>query len=81
MKVAFVGDFINHGKFLVSTGTSIVLLLSEVPDVETIDVYCPPMNNKTEYFKKPKKVEVFESYKYDDPFSIITLLKIRKKKL
>jgi glycosyltransferase involved in cell wall biosynthesis len=79
MKVAFVGDFINHGKFLVPTGTSIVLLLSKIPDIEVIDVYCPILNNKTEPFKEPVNVRIIESYKYDNPVSIIKLLKVGRK--
>ena len=79
MRVAFVGDFINHGKFLVPSSTSIVLLLSKVPDVEIIDVYSPILNNKTEPFKEPKNVKIIESYKYDNLVSIIKLLKIRNR--
>lgn len=79
MKVAFVGDFINHGKFLVPTSTSIVLLLSKIPDIEVIDVYCPILNNKTEPFKEPVNVKIIESYKYDNPVSIIKLLKVGRK--
>ena len=79
MRIAYIGDFINHGKFLAPTGTSIVLLLSEAPDVEVIDVYCPALNAKTEPFKQPEKVTITESYSYDNPVSIVKLLKVRKK--
>ena len=79
MKVAFVGDFINHGKFLVPTGTSLVLLLSKVSDMEAIDVYCPFLNKDIETFKEPVNVNIIESYNYDDPISILNLYKIRKK--
>ena len=79
MRIAYIGDFINHGKFLVPTGTSIVLLLSEISDVEAIDVYCPALNDKTEPFRVPEKVKIIESYSYDDPISILRLLKVRKK--
>ncbi len=77
MKIAYIGDFINHGKTLAPTGTSLVLLLSEIPDVQVIDVYCPVLNVKTEPFIKPEKVQIIESYSYDDPFSIVKLLKVR----
>lgn len=79
MRIAYIGDFINHGKTLVPTGTSLVLLLSEIPDVEVIDVYCPVLNVKTEPFNGPKKVTIIESYSYDDPVSIAKLLKVRKR--
>lgn len=79
MRIAYIGDFINHGKFLVPTGTSIVLLLSEIPDVEVIDVYCPTLNAKTEPFKKPEKIKIIESYNYDKPVSIVKLLQLRKR--
>lgn len=79
MRIAYIGDFINHGKLLSPTGTSIVLLLSEIPDVEVIDVYCPTLNAKTEPFREPENVAIIESYSYDDPVSIFKLLKVRRK--
>ena len=79
VRIAYIGDFINHGKFLAPTGTSVVLLLSEIPDVKVIDVYCPALNAKTEPFKQPEKVTIIESYRYDDLFSIVKLLEVRKK--
>ena len=78
MKIAYIGDFINHGKFLAPTGTSIILLLSETPDVEAIDVYCPALNAKSEPFKKPENVNIIEPYNYNDPISIVKLLKVRR---
>lgn len=79
VRIAYIGDFINHGKLLAPTGTSIVLLLSKIPDVEVIDVYCPTLNAKTEPFREPDKVTIIESYSYDDPVSIVKLLNVRKK--
>jgi len=32
MKIAFVGDIINYGHFLSTTGTSFVYLLSEIDE-------------------------------------------------
>ena len=78
VRIAYIGDFINHGKTLVPTGTSLVLLLSEIPEVQVIDVYCPMLNVKTEPFNKPEKVEIIESYSYNDPFSLMDLLKVKK---
>ena len=79
MKIAYIGDFINHGKFLVPNGTSLVLLLAEIPDVEVIDVYCPKLNAETESFKEPEKIKIIESYNYDNPLSIVKLLHVRAK--
>ena len=79
MRIAYIGDFINHGKTLVPTGTSLVLLLSEIPDVRVIDVYCPVLNVNVEPFNKPEKVAIIESYSYDNPSSIMKLLKVRRK--
>lgn len=74
MKVAYVGDFINHGKSLQTIGTSIVILLSLLESVESIDVYCPKENKDTEEFEFPPKVRLLESYRYEDVKSIFRLL-------
>lgn len=76
MKVAYIGDFINHGKSLQTIGASIVILLSMLGEVDAIDVYCPAENNNAEEFELPPKVRLFESYRYDDILSILRLLKI-----
>lgn len=78
MKVAYVGDFINHGKSLQTTGTSIVILLSMMNEVDNIDVYCPVQNSSVEDFTLPAKVKLIPLYKYDDPLSILHLLSIKK---
>ena len=66
----------NHGKSLQTIGTSFVILLSLVEDVEFIDVFCPEENEKVENFELPKKVKLHEYYRYDDSVSILRLLKI-----
>lgn len=76
MRIAYVGDFMNHGKSLQTIGTSFVILLSLVEDVEFIDVFCPEENEKVENFELPKKVKLHEYYRYDDSVSILRLLKI-----
>ena len=76
MKIAYVGDFINHGKSLQTTGTPIVILLSLLENVDSIDVFCPEENNKTEEFELPSKVILREFYRYDNSKSILRLLKI-----
>lgn len=76
MKIAYVGDFINHGKSLQTFGTSIVILLSLLENVDSIDVFCPNVNQDTEEFDLPPKVKIRELYRYDDTTSILRLLKI-----
>ena len=76
MRIAYVGDFINHGKSLQTTGTPVVILLSLLKDVDLIDVFCPEENEKTEKFDLPKKVKLCEFYRYDNSVSVLRLLKI-----
>ena len=76
MKLAYIGDFINHGKSLPTFGTSLVILLSRSIDVASIDVFCPELNKKVEDFDLPTKVRLFKFYKYDHPLSILKLLKV-----
>lgn len=76
MNIAYIGDFINHGKSLHTTGTPLVILLSLLKNVDSIDVYCPKENKKIESFKLPSKVRLIEAYQYDKPLSIIKLLKV-----
>ena len=76
MRIAYVGDFINHGKSLQTIGTSFVILLSILKEIEFIDVFCPEENEKVENFELPKKVNLHEYYRYDDSVSILRLLKI-----
>ncbi|MEM0135360.1 MAG: glycosyltransferase [Thermoplasmatales archaeon] len=78
MRVAYVGDFINHGKSLPTIGTSIVILLSMVNEVESIDVYCPEQNETIEDFKLPHNVKLIPCYKYDNSQSILRLLSLKE---
>ena len=77
MKIAYIGDFINHGTSLQTAGTSIVILLSGIENVASIDVYCPKMNEVTEEFQIPKKVNIINFYMYDHPLSIMKLLHVQ----
>ena len=79
MRVAYVGDIINNGKSLPTIGTSIVLLLSFMDEVQSVEVYCPSAKNTAEEFTFPEKVTVHESYRYDDARSILTLLNVKWK--
>ena len=76
MRIAYIGDFINHGKSLQTTGTPVVILLSILKEVQSIDVFCPEGNEEIENFELPQKVKLYESYRYDDSISILRLLKI-----
>jgi glycosyltransferase involved in cell wall biosynthesis len=76
VRIAYIGDFINHGKSLQTPGTSVVLLLSLLKEADSIDVFCPKVNEKAEKFELPQKVKLFEFYRYDDSVSILHLLKI-----
>ena len=77
MKIAYVGDFINHGTSLVPTGTSIVFLLSMMKEVESLDVYCPFENEHVEAITPHQKIRVIETYSYDKVFSLVKLLNFR----
>lgn len=76
MKIAYIGDLINHGKSLQTPGTSLVILLSLLEEVDSVDVYCPEENEKVEKFELPSKVKLYEFYGYDNSMSILRLLKI-----
>ena len=77
MKIAYIGDFINHGTSLQTAGTSLVIISSRMENVDSIDVYCPEINGTTEEFQIPKKVNIINFYKYDHPISIMKLLHVR----
>lgn len=79
MKLAYVGDFFNHGGLLYTFGTSVVILLSLLNDVDSIDVFCPEENEETEEFELPSKVKLFGFYRYDNVRSILRLLKVQWK--
>lgn len=76
MKIAYVGDFINHGKSLATTGTSLVFLLSTFDSVDSIDVYCPNIDKNIEEITLPEKVKVIETYRYDSSLSLLNLFKL-----
>jgi len=76
VRVAYVGDFLNHGKSLQTIGTAIVFLLSTFENIDKIDVYCPLKDDNEDASFQPNKVSLHESYRYDDSFSIFSLRKI-----
>lgn len=77
MKIAYVGDFLNHGKALATTGTPIIFLLSKMEEVESIDVYCPAKNERIEPITLTPKIRVIETYRYDKALSLMKLLRIK----
>lgn len=76
MKIAYIGDFINHGSSLKTPGTSLIILLSRMENVASIDVYCPKLNKITEKFQTPENVKIINFYMYNHPLSIMKLLHI-----
>jgi len=78
MKIAYVGDFLNHGKALIPSGTTIAFLLSMKEEVESIDVYCPVQNEHIEPVTLPPKIRVIETYRYDKALSLMKLLRIKR---
>ena len=76
VKIAYVGDFLNHGKSLQTFGTSLVLLMSRFETVDSIDVFCPKADYTTEEFFPPSKLKINNAYRYDDAISLLGLLKI-----
>jgi glycosyltransferase involved in cell wall biosynthesis len=79
MNVSYVGDFLNHGGLLYTSGTPVTILLSLCAEVDSVDVFCPNSNKVTEDFIPPKKVKINPSYRREDPLSIMKLLKINWK--
>jgi len=76
VRIAYVGDFLNHGKSLQTIGTAIVFLLSTFENIDKIDVYCPIKDDNEDDSFQPNKVFLHESYRYDDSFSFFSLRKI-----
>lgn len=80
MRIAYIGDFINYGTSLHTSGSSLAIILSEIEEINSIDVYCPEKNMVTEEFQVPKKVNIVSFYKYDNPISILKLLSVQWKR-
>ena len=76
MKIAYIGDFLNHGGFLYTSGTPIVILLSLFDKVDSIEVFSPDSNSVIENFVPPPKVIINPFYRREAPFSILKLLTV-----
>lgn len=80
MKIAYVGDFHNHGQTVSTTGTPIVYLLAKSKRVESIDVFCPTENVVLEKTYIPSNVTVIPKYKKNKPLSVLNLYNVEWKK-
>ena len=80
MKLAYVGDFHNHGTTVTTTGTPLVYLLSELDFVDSVDVYCPPINLNVEKTFIPENVNIVVTYDPERSLSTLNLFKIDWKK-
>lgn len=79
MKVAYVGNFHNYGNSVSTAGTAIVYLMSELKEVESIDVFCASPNIKMEETFVPDKVRIIPTFCPRKPFSILNLYAVRWK--
>lgn len=79
MKIAYIGNFHNYGNSLSTAGTALVYLMSELKEVESVDVFCASPNNKMEETFVPDKVRIIPTFCPSKPFSILNLYAIRWK--
>ena len=75
MKVAYVGDMVNHGHMLTTVGSSLIFLLSKLQTVDSIDIYCPIKNDQEKLDFLPKNVVIAQTYTYDDFLTLLRLLR------
>lgn len=77
LRLGFFGSFYPFVDRLGSASTSMVALLDRLPEVSKITVFAPysakMMNGNTS-----TKIELVESWKYDDPLSLLRTLKLMK---
>ena len=66
MRIAYIGDFINHGDIFINSGTPIVFILARHQEVEEVSVYCPYENKKTESVKVLVNIRVTKKYRCGD---------------
>jgi hypothetical protein len=76
VKIAYVGDFLNHGKSLQTHGTAIIILLSRIEEVNSVDIFCPNRNEKVEDFILPNKAIIYKIYKLNSVISLLKLLRV-----
>jgi glycosyltransferase involved in cell wall biosynthesis len=75
MKIAYIGDLLNYGRYLSTFGTGLLLQLSEMDKVDEIDVLCPRRNSEIENLNFNNKVKIHETYEYNDNLILFKLLR------
>ena len=75
MRVAYIGDIVNHGYMLTTVGSSIIFLLSKQQQVDSVDIFCPIKNAPGKLDILPEKVGISHTYIYDDLFSLFKLVR------
>jgi glycosyltransferase involved in cell wall biosynthesis len=80
MHIAYVGNFHNFGHSAANTTTAMVYLMSELKEVESIDVFCAYPNTNIEETFIPDKVKIIPLFNAKNPLSTINLYRIKWKK-
>lgn len=76
MKIAYIGNYHNHGYSVSNIGTTIVFLLSRLSEVEIIDVYCPLKNDSMKETYSSPKIKVNSIYNPNKSCSILNYYKV-----
>jgi len=79
VRIAYVGNFLNYGNSVAEAGTALVYLMSELNEVERIDVFCASPNIKREETFVPDKVKIKPIFDPSKPFSTLNLYGIKWK--
>ena len=74
MKVAYVGNIINHGFPLAAWGTGFLITLSEQPVVESVEVFCPEKDVVEQPVRYPPNLVVRPLIEYGNPFSVLSVI-------
>ena len=80
MHIAYVGNFHNFGNSSASITTAMVYLMSELKEVESIDVFCAYPNTKMEETFVPDKVKIIPTYNSRNSLSTLNLYRVKWKK-
>ena len=74
LKLCVISNILNHGYTYDEWSTSFVIGLSQIEEVESITVYCPPSNGGEE-INLPEKCRIIAIVDYNKLFRIISLSK------
>ena len=80
MHIAYVGNFHNFGNSAANTTTAMVYLMSELKEVESIDIFCANPNIKMEETFVPDKVKIIPTYNSKNSLSTLNLYRVKWKK-